>query len=61
MKKVVHAVAPGANFIRTKDPPVMGAVILAMHAAGITPGSDIRAKLTSSISELKASHNIEVS
>ena len=59
MKKVVHAVAPGANFIRTKDPPVMGAVILGMHASGIKPELDVRARLTSSISGLHAGNNGE--
>lgn len=49
MKDVVNAVAPGANFIRTKAPPVMGAVILGMHAVGIEPGLEIRARLNESI------------
>ena len=59
MEKVVHAIAPGANFIRTKDPPVIGAVILGMHAAGIQPALDVRARLTSSIFGLHANNNGE--
>lgn len=53
MQKVVRAVAPKTNFIRTKAPPVMGAVILAMHTAGIQPSAELRAALTASSVELQ--------
>lgn len=57
MKRVVHAIAPGANFIRSKVPPVMGAVILGMHAAGIKPEPEVRARLDSSISGFQTDNN----
>ena len=56
MRRVVHTLAPGANFIRTQVPPVMGAMILAMHAAGIRPEMDVRAHLAESIASLQANH-----
>ena len=52
MKKVVHAVAPEAKFIRTYAPPVMGAVLLGMEVAGIQPGAQVRGQLTASITSL---------
>lgn len=57
MKNTVHAVAPGANFIRSKAPPVMGAVILGMHAAGIKPDAVIRARLSASITDRHSENN----
>jgi N-acetylglucosamine kinase-like BadF-type ATPase len=42
MKKVVHAVAPGANFIRAKEPPVIGAVLLGMETCGKKPDASVR-------------------
>lgn len=53
MKKVVHAAAPRAVFIRTQTPPVMGAVLLGMQAAGLQPGPQVREQLTASISGLR--------
>jgi N-acetylglucosamine kinase-like BadF-type ATPase len=52
MKKVVHAVAPGAKFIRSYAPPVMGAVLLGMEVAGVQPDAQVRSQLTASISGL---------
>lgn len=49
MKKVVMAVAPRANFIRSHEPPVMGAVILAVESTGRKPGNEFRRNLSASI------------
>jgi N-acetylglucosamine kinase-like BadF-type ATPase len=49
MKKVVHSEAPGANFIRLHEPPVMGAVLLGMEAAGLEPEPALREVLIGSI------------
>ena len=45
MKKLVHTIAPKANFIRTHEPPVLGAVLLGMEAAGMHPNTEIRSML----------------
>jgi N-acetylglucosamine kinase-like BadF-type ATPase len=50
MKKVVLAKAPRANFIRTSEPPVLGAVLLGMEAVGIKPGLEVRSRLIESLS-----------
>jgi N-acetylglucosamine kinase-like BadF-type ATPase len=52
MQKVVQTIAPRVHFIRTKAPPVMGAVILAMHKGGIQPSAEVRGELTDSIAAL---------
>lgn len=49
MKRQVLAVAPGVNFIRCNEPPVMGAVLLGMEAAGLQPCAEIRENLARSI------------
>jgi N-acetylglucosamine kinase-like BadF-type ATPase len=51
MKKVVHEHAPHANFIRLQEPPVLGAVLLGMQAAGRRSFSDERAKLITTLPE----------
>lgn len=53
MKRVVHAFAPGAHFVRTQAPPVMGAVLLGMQAAGVHPDAKIRQALADSISGVR--------
>ena len=45
MKKLVHALAPGAHIIRTHEPPAIGAVLLAMQGAGIQPAPEVRATM----------------
>ena len=35
MRETIHAVAPGARFVRLIVPPVVGAVLLGMEAAGL--------------------------
>ncbi len=48
-KKGVLALAPGANILRTHQPPVLGAVLLAFEAAGLNPGADLRERLIESM------------
>jgi N-acetylglucosamine kinase-like BadF-type ATPase len=45
MKETVLSFAPKANFIRAEEPPVIGAVLLGMQAAGIKIDPDVRANL----------------
>ena len=49
-QNVVWEYAPAAHFIRSKEPPVLGAVLLGMEAAGVQPDEGIRATLVRSIS-----------
>ena len=52
MKKTVLAAAPRANFIRLREPPVMGAVVLGMEAAGRKPGPEVREQLSQSLQKV---------
>jgi len=52
MQKKVHEVAPLAHFIRSKEPPVMGAVLLGMETAGLLPDDRIRSNLVRTIPRL---------
>lgn len=49
LKAVVHVAAPAARFIRLAAPPIMGAVLLGMSAAGLQPGKALRERLTASL------------
>jgi hypothetical protein len=51
--ETVHAVAPKARLVRLSVPPVLGAALIGMEAAGvqITPG--IRENMTSSIASVQ--------
>jgi N-acetylglucosamine kinase-like BadF-type ATPase len=49
LSAAVHAIAPGAHIIRTHEPPVVGAVLLGMQAAGISPSLDVRERLIQTI------------
>jgi N-acetylglucosamine kinase-like BadF-type ATPase len=49
MRQTIHALAPGARFIRLSVPPVTGAVLLGMDTAGYRYPMDVRAKLMSCI------------
>jgi hypothetical protein len=44
MRQTVHAVAPGARFMRLTAPPVVGGVLLGMEQAGWN-GRAVRARL----------------
>jgi N-acetylglucosamine kinase-like BadF-type ATPase len=45
MGKLVHAIAPKAHIIQTHEPPVIGAVLLGMQAAGVHPSAEVRSRL----------------
>ena len=47
LREAVHAVAPGACFVRLTAPPVVGAVLLGMQAAGL-PVQQLRQPLVAS-------------
>lgn len=60
MKATIHREAPGARFVRLNTPPVLGAVLIGMEAAGfaISPGS--RKMMTDTIMYVHAQPCIEV-
>jgi hypothetical protein len=45
MRRKVHALAPGARFLRLACPPVVGAALLAMEQAGLPASDPVRARL----------------
>jgi N-acetylglucosamine kinase-like BadF-type ATPase len=45
VERAVQPVAPRANFVLLEAPPVVGAVLLALEAAGATPAPGLRAEL----------------
>jgi len=45
----VRAVAPRAQIVRLTAPPVVGAVLLAMEAAGLTPDDSVRLRLQAAV------------
>jgi N-acetylglucosamine kinase-like BadF-type ATPase len=45
LRQAIHAYAPGARLVRLTAPPVSGAVLLAMEAAGIRPSTAVRRRL----------------
>jgi hypothetical protein len=49
MTRTILQTAPGARLMRLATPPVVGAVLLGMEAAGAPTGMDIRANLAKSI------------
>ena len=53
MSQVVHAIAPRAHIIRTYEPPVIGAVLLGMQAAGCKPSLEVRQNLIESYQAIK--------
>jgi N-acetylglucosamine kinase-like BadF-type ATPase len=53
MKNVILPLAPGVNVLRTHEPPVIGAIILGMQAAGLTPSLAVRTQLIDSFSSVK--------
>lgn len=57
MQETIHAVAPGAQFVRLTDPPVSGSVLIAMSAVGIDPAQEVRAKLVQTIRQYQINHS----
>jgi N-acetylglucosamine kinase-like BadF-type ATPase len=47
MRRVIHGCAPEARLVRLKTPPVIGAVLLGMEAAGVKPSPEVRQTLNS--------------
>ncbi len=45
MRQTIHDVAPGAHLVRLTSPPVVGAVLLGMEAAGLQPVAAVREAL----------------
>ncbi len=48
MRDTICALAPGARLVRVTAPPVLGAVLLGMEQAGLTPGEAVRRTLAAS-------------
>lgn len=49
MRQTVQAVAPGARLVRLTVPPVIGAVLLGMEQAGVTPTPTLRQTLAATL------------
>lgn len=49
----VHSIAPGANLLRTHEPPVIGAVLLAMQTANLPVSHEVRQHLIESLRVLR--------
>lgn len=60
MKKRVHTIAPRANIIRTHEPPVLGAVLLGVEAAGQRPGAEFRARLIETLPLVRKKQEEEI-
>ena len=45
MRATIQALAPGARLVRLAAPPVVGAVVLGMEAAGVRPAAELRVRL----------------
>lgn len=52
-RETIQAYAPGAHMVRLSAPPVVGAVLLGMEAAGNKPGGDIHRRLIENCQNLK--------
>jgi len=53
MRETIHELAPGARLVRLTAPPVVGAVVLGMEAAGLKPEAEVRARLARTIAEAR--------
>jgi N-acetylglucosamine kinase-like BadF-type ATPase len=53
MRDTIHELAPGARLVRLTAPPVVGAVVLGMEAAGLRPDAQVRARLAQTIGEVR--------
>lgn len=50
MRETIHKVAPGARLVHLGVPPVVGAVMLGMEAAGLTATTEIRRHMAETLS-----------
>ena len=53
MRETIYKLAPNARLVRLRVPPVIGAVMLGMEAAGIKIKPEIRRTMNESISALR--------
>jgi N-acetylglucosamine kinase-like BadF-type ATPase len=53
MRETIHKLAPNARLMRLQVPPVIGAVILGMEAAGMKVTPEIRRTMNESVSVLR--------
>jgi len=53
MRETIHKLAPKARLVRLKTPPVLGAVMLGMEAAGLPVTSAIRANMARTIATIR--------
>jgi len=53
MRETIHKFAPGARLVRLRVPPVLGAVLLGMEAAGLQASSSIRKNIAESIPSVR--------
>jgi N-acetylglucosamine kinase-like BadF-type ATPase len=53
MRETIRKCAPGARLVRLKVPPVLGAVILGMEAAGVKASPSIRKNIAKSIPSIR--------
>lgn len=54
MRETIHKVAPRARLVRLQVPPVIGAVILGMEAAGAAATSSIRKTMADTIASIRS-------
>jgi len=53
MRETIHQLAPKARLVRLTAPPVLGAVMLGMEAAGISVTPSIRKTMVNTISSIR--------
>ncbi|HJS17813.1 MAG TPA: BadF/BadG/BcrA/BcrD ATPase family protein [Anaerolineales bacterium] len=54
MRETIHRLAPHARLVRLSVPPVIGAVILGMEAAGLTASITIRKNIADTVSSVRS-------
>jgi len=54
MRETIQKLAPGARLVRLSAPPVTGAVMLGMEAAGVRVFAEVRRTMHESISTLRS-------
>lgn len=59
MAKKVHEIAPGARLVRLSEPPVIGAVLIALMDAGYKPTKAVRENLSASLRRLRGNQAAE--
>ena len=59
MEKKVHETAPGARLVRLSEPPVIGAVLIALMDAGYSPTKAVRETMSASLERLRGKLSAE--